>query len=146
MLAILSKCYQSQGQSFLLSSRSLKNLETHKESHSTVQKNAQINERSESYWGLMELEGIYIILSEYRTLTALIRTPFVKLLSTVIIESLGSRAVLWIYFQFCYPNKPSERSLISFAQFFFSTRLWLSLRVSRFFELLNDSRNNGPWE
>ena len=47
MSAILPKCFQSQGQSFLPSFKSSKNLETHKESHSRVQKNVQINERSE---------------------------------------------------------------------------------------------------
>ena len=68
MSAILPKCYQPQGQPFLLSFRSSKNLENHKESHSMVQKNAQINDRSESYRGLMELGGIiYTMLSNFNS-------------------------------------------------------------------------------
>ena len=67
MLAILPKCYQSQGQPFLILFRTSKNLEIHKESHSMVQKNGQINGRSESNWGLMELGVIYTMLSDFNS-------------------------------------------------------------------------------
>ena len=88
MSAILPKCYQSQGQPFLLSFRSSKNLETRKKSATAWSKRSLRSTNDRKANGA---NG-----QCYRTLTAPIRTPFVKLLSTVIIGSLGLKAVLGI--------------------------------------------------
>ena len=100
MSAILPKCYHSQGQPILLSFRSSKIWKLTKKATTWSKRTLG------GLMGANELMGEYT--QYYLSLIALIRTPFVKLLSTAIIGSLGSKATLWIYPYFCYPNKPSS--------------------------------------
>ena len=91
MSAILPKCYQSQAQPILLSFRSSKiwKLTTKATTWSKgMLRSVNTQKANEG----QQTNGEY---TQYHwTLIALIRTPFVELLSTIIIGSLGSKAVL----------------------------------------------------